>query len=104
MNCNSLEYALLSWLIYLQDKTSLWCRITKTPNIISAHTFENDFQNMLCCNDSSEKFKQVGLFLMKSGKTHLKQPDKFGSLYVYNVDVMIDKVKRIQRNALELGE
>lgn len=105
-NYNSLEYALLSWWNYLESKNNkgIWHYITKSPIFIPSYIFENDFKNMLTCWDSSDTFKQVGLWLMESGKTHLKQPDKFGRVYAYNVDVMIDKVKKIQRKALKEEE
>lgn len=96
---NSLEYGLLSWYLYLDDKKckGIWQSLTQRPNFIPSCIFERDFENMLNCKDSSEIFKQIGFCLIETGKVILKQPDKYGNSYIYD----IDKIKRIKFNALQ---
>lgn len=101
-NINSLEYALLSWYLYLNDlkkrrKRTLWNLLNK--NLVPAYEMQKNLQNLMLCKESTRMSKEIGFLLLEAGKIPLRKPDKYGISHAYDIDKMINKLRSLVNHA-----
>lgn len=95
---NSLEYALLFWHIYLYDKQRhRFLKLLLNRNV-SSIVMENDFKAIMERKYENNTIKRIGILLLEAGKVSLKRPDKYGYEYAYNINKMLDAIRKISND------